>query len=81
MYKRQAVTSANVTTEKLANDTANWNRGQAASRMSQWIDPVSYTHLTPISRPRQSPVKPESSTAAGTLLITWLASAEEIKVL
>ena len=37
-YSIKAVTSANVTTEKLANDTANWNRGQAASRMSQWID-------------------------------------------
>lgn len=37
-YSIKAVTSANITTEKLANDTANWNRGQAASRMSQWIE-------------------------------------------
>ncbi len=37
-YSVKAVSSANITTEKLANDTANWNRGQAASKMSQWLD-------------------------------------------
>ena len=37
--------------------------------------------LTPASRPRQSPVKPESRIAAGTLLMHWLAAAAHSSVL
>ncbi|MEG1774452.1 MAG: galactose ABC transporter substrate-binding protein, partial [Oscillospiraceae bacterium] len=37
-YSVKVLSAANIVTEKLANDTANWNRGQAASKMSQWIE-------------------------------------------
>lgn len=32
----QVLTNAGVRVEKLASDTANWNRSQAAAKMSQW---------------------------------------------
>lgn len=36
-FSVKAVTSEGIGVEKLANDTANWHRGQAATRMTQWI--------------------------------------------
>lgn len=36
-FSIKAVGAAGIKTEKLANDTANWQRGQASARMSQWI--------------------------------------------
>ena len=35
-YSIKTLTNAGVLVEKLASDTANWNRGQAAAKMSQW---------------------------------------------
>lgn len=37
-YSIKALTRANVPVEKLISDTANWNRGQAAARMTQWLE-------------------------------------------
>ena len=37
-YSIKAITDAGIEVEKLASDTANWNRGQASAKMSQWID-------------------------------------------
>ncbi|MCM1440747.1 MAG: galactose ABC transporter substrate-binding protein, partial [Roseburia sp.] len=34
----KTLTDAGVAVEKLASDAANWNRGQAAARMGQWLD-------------------------------------------
>ncbi len=36
-YSIEAVTGAGIEVEKLANAPANWNRGQGAARMNQWI--------------------------------------------
>lgn len=36
-YSVKALTDAEVSVEKLASDTANWNRGQASARVSLWI--------------------------------------------
>ena len=37
-YSLKTLTDAGVEVERLAGDTANWNRGQAASRMTQWLE-------------------------------------------
>lgn len=37
-YSVKALTDAGVAVEKLASDTANWNRGQAAARTRRWIE-------------------------------------------
>jgi len=37
-YSIQTLTQAGIPVEKLANDTANWQRGQASLRMSQWLE-------------------------------------------
>ena len=37
-YAVQTLTGAGVTVEKLAGDTANWDRSQAAARMSSWLE-------------------------------------------
>lgn len=37
-YSVKALTAAGVKVEKLVSDTANWNRGQAAAKMAQWIE-------------------------------------------
>ena len=37
-YSVKAVTDGGVEVEKLANETANWNRAQAAARTAQWIE-------------------------------------------
>ncbi|WMJ21843.1 galactose ABC transporter substrate-binding protein [Paludicola sp. MB14-C6] len=36
-YSVKAVTQAGIEVQKLANDTANWQRGQACTKMTQWI--------------------------------------------
>ncbi len=36
-YAIKAVTNAGIKVEKLANDSANWQRGQGASKMTPWI--------------------------------------------
>ena len=36
-FSVKAVTSEGIGMEKLANDTANWHRGQAATKVAQWI--------------------------------------------
>ena len=36
-YSIKTLTDAGVAVEKLAGDAANWNRGQAAARMEQWL--------------------------------------------
>lgn len=35
-YAITTLTQAGIAVEKLASDTANWNRGQAAAKMAQW---------------------------------------------
>ena len=37
-YCVKTLTAGGVATEKLANDTANWQRGQANVRMQQWLE-------------------------------------------
>lgn len=37
-YAIQALTDGGVPVEKLAGEAANWNRGQAAARMKQWLE-------------------------------------------
>lgn len=37
-YSIKAVTGAGIHVEKLANDTANWQRAQGAAKMAQWIE-------------------------------------------
>lgn len=37
-YSVKALTAAGVKVEKLVSDTANWNRGQAAAKITQWIE-------------------------------------------
>lgn len=37
-YCIKTLTDAGIATEKLANDTANWQRGQAMVRMQQWLE-------------------------------------------
>jgi len=37
-YSVMAITNGGVEVERLARDTANWNRAQAAARMMQWIE-------------------------------------------
>ena len=37
-YSIKAVTDGGVEVEKLANETANWNRAQAAARTAQWLE-------------------------------------------
>lgn len=37
-YSIKALTDAGVEVEKLANETANWNRAQAAARTAQWME-------------------------------------------
>lgn len=37
----KVLTRGGVPTEKLANDTANWQRGQGSARMAQWLDQFS----------------------------------------
>ena len=37
-YSIKTVTGMGIKVEKLANDTANWQRGQATTKMAQWID-------------------------------------------
>ncbi|MCI9121806.1 MAG: galactose ABC transporter substrate-binding protein [Oscillibacter sp.] len=39
-YSIKALTDGGVEVEKLANETANWNRAQAAARTSQWLEEV-----------------------------------------
>ncbi len=34
----KVLTDAGVEVEKLASDSANWNRGQASAKMAQWLD-------------------------------------------
>ena len=36
-YSIKTLTDAGVEVEKLASDTANWNRGQASAKMAQWL--------------------------------------------
>lgn len=36
-YSVKALTDAGVEVEKLVSDTANWNRGQASAKMTQWL--------------------------------------------
>ena len=37
-YTIQAITDGGVEVERLARDTANWNRAQAAARVGQWLE-------------------------------------------
>jgi len=37
-YSIKAVTGAGIHVEKLANDTANWQRAQGTAKMAQWIE-------------------------------------------
>jgi methyl-galactoside transport system substrate-binding protein len=37
-YSIKTLTDAGVEVEKLVSDTANWNRGQAATKMQQWLE-------------------------------------------
>ena len=37
-YSVKALTDAGLEVEKLASDTANWNRGQAEAKMKQWLE-------------------------------------------
>ncbi len=37
-YCIKTVINQGIVVEKLANDTANWQRGEASSKMAQWID-------------------------------------------
>ena len=37
-YSIKAVTDGGMEVEKLANETANWNRAQAAARTAQWLE-------------------------------------------
>ena len=37
-YSVKTLTDAGVEVEKLANETANWNRAQAAARTAQWLE-------------------------------------------
>lgn len=37
-YSVKVLTDAGVEVEKLVSDTANWNRGQAAAKMGQWLE-------------------------------------------
>lgn len=37
-YAIKALTDGGVEVERLARDTANWNRAQAAARMRQWLE-------------------------------------------
>ena len=37
-YSIKTLTDAGVEVEKLANETANWNRAQAAARTAQWLE-------------------------------------------
>lgn len=37
-YAVKAITDGGVEVEKLANETANWNRAQAAARTAQWME-------------------------------------------
>ena len=37
-YSVKTLTDAGVEVEKLANDTANWNRAQASARTAQWLE-------------------------------------------
>ncbi len=37
-YSVKALTDAGVEVEKLGNETANWNRAQAAARTAQWLE-------------------------------------------
>ncbi len=37
-YAIKTVAAAGIKIEKLANDTANWQRGQATTKMAQWIE-------------------------------------------
>ena len=37
-YSVLALTEAGVPVEKLANDTADWQRGQASIHMTQWLE-------------------------------------------
>lgn len=37
-YSIKTLTEAGVATEKLANDTADWQRGQAGTRMAEWLE-------------------------------------------
>lgn len=39
-YSIKALTNAGIEVEKLASDTANWNRGQASAKMTQWLAEV-----------------------------------------
>lgn len=37
-YSIKAVTGAGIPVEKLANDTANWQRAQGSAKMTQWLE-------------------------------------------
>lgn len=37
-YSIKAIEDARIKTEKIANDTANWQRAQATAKMKQWIE-------------------------------------------
>lgn len=37
-YSIKAMVNAGITVDKLANDTANWHRSQATTKMKQWIE-------------------------------------------
>lgn len=37
-YSVKTITSSGIAVEKLANDTANWERSQASTKMPQWLD-------------------------------------------
>lgn len=40
-YSIKAITGGGVEVERLARDTANWNRAQAAARITQWLEDFS----------------------------------------
>ncbi len=42
-YSVEALVDAEIRIEKLAGDTAGWNRGQATAKMSQWLDELDGT--------------------------------------
>ena len=67
-YCISTMTKAGVATEKLASDAANWQRGQAAIRMRQWLrefGAVSYTHLDVYKR--QTPTMTVAATRRSRL--------------
>ena len=37
-YALKAVTESGIAVDRLADEIANWNRGQAQTKMSQWLE-------------------------------------------